>query len=644
MASSDSPDIRDSRYLVAGELVLDRDDQRAWRGGDALPLGAKAIALLEELMRHPGLLVTKERLFETAWPGRAVSDAVLTTAIRELRRALDDPARSPHWIETHHGKGYRFLPDVAAQAVRPGSDAAHPGKEGSDGSRAWWYIRLAILPVALAIGMAAAIWTWWPRDADDMAAATARDVAARRVAILPFRVEIGDAWIGGAMAARLTDVLENAPGILVVEPQDAQAIARSGLSSQTARDMAIASYVSGAVRSGAAGLRVAVAVRGPSGATIWSRRFTGREDDLIDLTERVAMETAKALRVAANPEKVAAMAEIGTTSIVAFEAYSRAEQVLDSIEGFQSAARFEGAIENLETAVAADPKFGRAAGELAWFVLPSAYSPDAEGADARAFALMARAIAHAPNDLQQRLATAHRDMRALRLDAARRTLLSAYEETRRTASTSNHSILIMLSHIAAATGDRALAERSWRDLTEYSLARGRIQMRNPAIVGHSRPLLDRFASHQAQQEPTPLGSYVRHIALLLAGRTEDAARLLETDATIDGTGFATMMRVGQACAEDRVADARALARRTLSAADAPSLTNWRIAQIAGLRDAIERNRPPADSPARQRAVLVMMGEPGFDPSPYPLLVEALARSGRGPHPVARSDYFCPLER
>ena len=60
-----------------------------------MEVGAKALALLDELMCNAGTLVGKDRLFDVAWPDQAVSDAVLTTAIREMRRALEENARTP---------------------------------------------------------------------------------------------------------------------------------------------------------------------------------------------------------------------------------------------------------------------------------------------------------------------------------------------------------------------------------------------------------------------------------------------------------------------------------------------------------------------------------------------------------------------
>lgn len=92
---------------------LDVVDERLWEGDKSIRLGHKALAVLERLVRQPGQLVTKNDLLSKVWPDIAVSESVLTTAMRELRRALGDQARLPHYIETVHGRGYRFIAQVA---------------------------------------------------------------------------------------------------------------------------------------------------------------------------------------------------------------------------------------------------------------------------------------------------------------------------------------------------------------------------------------------------------------------------------------------------------------------------------------------------------------------------------------------------
>lgn len=69
----------------------------------------RSLAVLTALARQPGRIVTKQELFRTVWAGTIVTDAALTSCIRELRRALDDDARNPRYIETVHRRGYRLL-------------------------------------------------------------------------------------------------------------------------------------------------------------------------------------------------------------------------------------------------------------------------------------------------------------------------------------------------------------------------------------------------------------------------------------------------------------------------------------------------------------------------------------------------------
>jgi hypothetical protein len=57
-------------------------------------------------------LATNDTLLNTVWPEIAVNEAVLTVAIRELRQALGDQARCLQFIETVHGRSYRFMDTV----------------------------------------------------------------------------------------------------------------------------------------------------------------------------------------------------------------------------------------------------------------------------------------------------------------------------------------------------------------------------------------------------------------------------------------------------------------------------------------------------------------------------------------------------
>jgi DNA-binding winged helix-turn-helix (wHTH) protein/tetratricopeptide (TPR) repeat protein len=104
--------MRETRVLEFVPFRLDLGAERLWLGAQAVPLTAKAFAVLRYLVIHAGRLVTRDELFEAVWALPAVSDAALTVCIGEIRRALGDTARPPQFLETVRGRGYRFCAPV----------------------------------------------------------------------------------------------------------------------------------------------------------------------------------------------------------------------------------------------------------------------------------------------------------------------------------------------------------------------------------------------------------------------------------------------------------------------------------------------------------------------------------------------------
>jgi TolB-like protein/Tfp pilus assembly protein PilF len=67
------------------------------------------MGVLVYLSGKPGQVVSKLELLDRIWPNQAVADGVLTRAVYELRRALDDDAGKPRYIENVPRLGYRLL-------------------------------------------------------------------------------------------------------------------------------------------------------------------------------------------------------------------------------------------------------------------------------------------------------------------------------------------------------------------------------------------------------------------------------------------------------------------------------------------------------------------------------------------------------
>lgn len=96
--------------LTCGDLVLDLVDRSCRRGRTVIRLTPLEFALLAELMRHAGRLVTHRQLVQAGWGPTAGDEAgSLRLVVHQLRRKIErDPGR-PERLHTEVGIGYRLL-------------------------------------------------------------------------------------------------------------------------------------------------------------------------------------------------------------------------------------------------------------------------------------------------------------------------------------------------------------------------------------------------------------------------------------------------------------------------------------------------------------------------------------------------------
>jgi DNA-binding winged helix-turn-helix (wHTH) protein/pimeloyl-ACP methyl ester carboxylesterase len=104
------------RGIGFGRYRFETETGRLWAGAHEVRLTPKAADVLKQLVLHAGQPVSKAELFAAVWKGTIVSDDALTSCIQELRRALEDDAKEPRFIETRHRRGYRFVARLSDDA------------------------------------------------------------------------------------------------------------------------------------------------------------------------------------------------------------------------------------------------------------------------------------------------------------------------------------------------------------------------------------------------------------------------------------------------------------------------------------------------------------------------------------------------
>jgi serine/threonine protein kinase/DNA-binding winged helix-turn-helix (wHTH) protein len=104
-----------TRVWRFGACEFDESSRELRIAGKAVDLESKPLEVLYHLLLHAGEVVTKEELFEAAWPGVNVVEGSLATAVSKLRKGLGDG--DPPIVLTVPRIGYRLAVPVQCRQV-----------------------------------------------------------------------------------------------------------------------------------------------------------------------------------------------------------------------------------------------------------------------------------------------------------------------------------------------------------------------------------------------------------------------------------------------------------------------------------------------------------------------------------------------
>lgn len=121
MASWDPTAGSDPAVLSFDQFELHLDSGELFRAGTPVKLQPQPAKVLEVLARRAGEVVSREEIQALVWGEDTFldADASLNFCIKQIRRALDDPATSPRYIETIPRRGYRLLVPVEVRSRTP---------------------------------------------------------------------------------------------------------------------------------------------------------------------------------------------------------------------------------------------------------------------------------------------------------------------------------------------------------------------------------------------------------------------------------------------------------------------------------------------------------------------------------------------
>lgn len=630
-----------ARHLTAGSLNVDLKDARVTLDGETVRLGLRAFALLVVLMARPQILVTKEELFNQVWKGLHVSDAVLTTAMKELRQALGDDARRPRFIETAHGRGYRFLmPVERVEQVRDTPEVSTQTPRLAPGRR-----RLILTSLLLLVLIVAG---WVVLDPPRLLAVAGPH--PKSIVILPFEDLSPDGdqqWFADGLGEEVQARLARTPDLRLVSRVMAARMSQEGATGQEiAARLDTAQFLEGSVRRSGDRVRVTVKlVRGDDGTQIWSHIYDRDARDVITIQEDIALRIASSLKTVMDPEQLRIMVDAGTQSVEAHEAYLRG-LALDQKqlrEGDLSYAR--AAAEAYEQARQLDPQFAAAHWKAAqtWFgnqtridepnraltPYPVRLARYLERVDAAILTSRDRT-----ERLKYRAARASMDLDF----RAAHSLMSRYLRAR----PRDIDAWEAMADLAAYAGETASMRRAAERIHRLSLEAGEPRSRAITVSVMAMdlgPAVERSRVQLALRPDSAVTQYQAHRAFIWTGKFAEAKDLMPT---IQSSGLPANIKalaeMRQACAEGRTAEARAIRARIDLTGELGSRA--RAASIVGDRAGATAILRTLDKPQELPALMQFMIDPTFNAADFPLLASRLAENRVKPRRPVAEPYAC----
>jgi DNA-binding winged helix-turn-helix (wHTH) protein/Tfp pilus assembly protein PilF len=351
-----------------GPWLVQPDLNAVVRNGNTIHLTPKVMGVLVCLAEHAGGLVSREKLIQTVWADTFVTDDVLKGAISELRHALEDDAREPHFIETIPKRGYRLIAHVTQDGVGAITTPTAPESAGVSVSNR--KLALAVAAGALLVLVAGGLfWRWrQPRHLQE----------TDTVVLGDFANSTGDAVFDGTLRQGLAVQLEQSPFLkLLSEEQIRQTLRMMGQKPNVRLTPEITQEVCERTNSAAAldgsialiGTRYDVILRTvdcASGDALASAEAQANDKShVLDAVSSVASEMRTKLgeSLSSVQKHNIPLAQATTPSLEALQAYSRGLQTV------HQAGDFAGAVSFFQRATELDPNFA-----MAYLNLADAYS------------------------------------------------------------------------------------------------------------------------------------------------------------------------------------------------------------------------------------------------------------------------------
>lgn len=507
---------------------------------------------------------------------------------------------------------------------------------------------IGVLALAVVLLLVDKVWLSAPGTKE----VTETTTVDKSVAVLPFAdlsQNRDQEWFADGLAEEILNALARTPDLLISARTSTFAYKGTDKDIPTiASELGVAHVLEGSVRRAGERIRVtAQLIRAADGFHLWSQNYDRNATDVIEIQEDLAIQIAGALETTMDPESLADMVRVGTSSVAAYQDYIhgtglRARSILENnprlaTESFQY----------FEAARAEDPQFSAAHGAAAgyWLTQMSLTSflldtNELQGPSEMLQAFYSRngiAIATAKNEADRLYFRAKRAEVDLRLREALR-LYRSFIDLRPNdmiAWTNYLTIATMASDKEAIDEAMAVVRKAGETRPEAANA-----FMDYAYLHEEPDVGANYGLAAMERWPERNIIYQTHRNLLFAGRVEEAANVMRQYE--QRYQLHPLMIARQACAENRPEPLHEIYEQVYGGVVGVNSGNptWLILKMLGEEEqavTVLRNFEFDELPFIMANWLFYTY---FDPAPFPALMAVLERENISRPPTIELPYAC----
>ncbi|MDH4255457.1 MAG: hypothetical protein OEX13_13150, partial [Gammaproteobacteria bacterium] len=523
------------------------------------------------------------------------------------------------------------------------------------------YIIMGALAIALG-------YSWWsrqpieePAPPSTQAIVTDQDEVeqkasdARSIAVLPFVNMSSDQaqeWFSDGLTEEILNALARTPDLLVAARTSSFKYKRSDEDITTiAAALGVAHVLEGSVRSSRDRLRVtAQLIRASDGFHLWSQTYDRQPEDVIQIQEDIAIEIAKALETAMDPEALARMVSSGTSSVPAYNAYLEGLAANASTLSTADVYSFLRARDAYKRAIELDPEFSFAYWELAQFweiqsrttnIVAGIVEIPKEQMVAEFEDALEKAIRYERDPLNRLRFSVLQAAEELQLAEALR-LNTGYLEQRPNDQDAQGRQLELLADLGMIDELRAAIEEfEQRDGYHIGVTNNSVTM---SVLTGDRDFVRRYAHDALRRIPDrPFIQYQAHRSLLWAGDIDNASALLPAVQASDlPQQTRTLALLRQACAEGKLKEAERIYKVMMAEYSDDLSMSWISKKVFGRDEEAQQLLEPYDERMELGVLMDFASYHYFDPTPFPNLVQFLKSQGVEPRKPLEMTYRCKV--